>query len=115
MSVFDEVEYGLVVLDMEFQAQFINRAFHQMWALPALFDGTSYNFADIVEHGRRTGAYMTGPASVADYVRQRKCWLRLDDGRVLKFKCKAWPSGGRLIAFSDIAGAFRPPTHSRKL
>ena len=31
MSVFDEVEYGLVVLDKDFQARFINRAFYQMW------------------------------------------------------------------------------------
>jgi diguanylate cyclase (GGDEF)-like protein len=115
MSVFDEVEYGLVVLDREFQAQFINRAFHQMWALPALFDGTSYNFADIVEHGRRTGTYITGPASVEDYVRQRKCWLRLNDGRVLKFKCKALPDGGRLMTFDDISGFVRAADQLREL
>jgi hypothetical protein len=34
MSVLDEVESGLVVLDKDFQAQFINRAFYQMWELP---------------------------------------------------------------------------------
>jgi hypothetical protein len=36
MSALDELEYGLVVLDKDFQARFINRAFHQMWALPTL-------------------------------------------------------------------------------
>ena len=34
MSVLDEVEPGIVVLDKDFQAQFINRAFYQMWELP---------------------------------------------------------------------------------
>jgi hypothetical protein len=45
MSVLDEVESGLVVLDKDFQAQFINRAFYQMWELPKLSDGSTYNFA----------------------------------------------------------------------
>jgi diguanylate cyclase (GGDEF)-like protein len=107
MSVFDELEYGLVVLDKEFQAQFINRAFHQMWALPALSDGTTYSFADIVDHGRQTGIYITAPASIQDYVRQRKGRLRLSDGRILKFKCKALPDGGRMMTFDDISGFVR--------
>ena len=55
MSVLNEIESGLVLLDKNFQAQFINRAFHKIWALPELSNGSTYNFADIVEHGRRTG------------------------------------------------------------
>ena len=55
MLALDEVESGLVVLDRDFQAQFINRAFYKMWELPRLPHGSTYNFADIVEHGRRTG------------------------------------------------------------
>jgi hypothetical protein len=50
MSALDGVEYGIVVLGNVFQARFINRAFHRMWALPALTDGATYNFMDIVEH-----------------------------------------------------------------
>jgi diguanylate cyclase (GGDEF)-like protein len=115
MSALDEVEYGLVVLDSEFQAQFINRAFHQMWVLPELSYGTTYNFADIVEHGRRTGAYISAPASVQDYVRQRKGRLRLSDGRILKFKCKALPDGGRLMTFDDISGFVRTADQLREL
>jgi diguanylate cyclase (GGDEF)-like protein len=107
MSVLDEVESGLVVLDKDFQAQFINRAFYQMWELPELSDGSTYNFADIVEHGRRTGLYITAPGSIEDYVRQRKGRLRLSDGRILKFRCKALPGGGRLMTFDDISGFVR--------
>ena len=55
IAALDEVECGLILLDSEFQAQFINRAFHKIWALPELSNGSTYNFADIVEHGRRTG------------------------------------------------------------
>jgi diguanylate cyclase (GGDEF)-like protein len=115
MSALDEVDYGLVVLDSEFQAQFINRAFYRIWALPALSDGGTCNFADIVEHGRRTGAYVTAPASVEDYVRQRKGRLRLSDGRVLKFKCKMLPGGGRLMTFDDVSGFVRTADQLREL
>src|SRR5450631_2081176 len=115
MSVLDEVESGLVVLDKDFQAQFINRAFYQMWELPKMSDGSTYNFADIVEHGRRTGLYITAPGSVQDYVRQRKGRLRLSDGRILKFACKALPDGGRLMSFDDISAFVRAAEQLREL
>jgi diguanylate cyclase (GGDEF)-like protein len=86
-----------------------------MWELPKLSDGSTYNFADIVEHGRRTGLYITAPGSVQDYVRQRKGRLRLSDGRILKFGCKALPDGGRLMTFDDISGFVRAAEQLREL
>jgi diguanylate cyclase (GGDEF)-like protein len=115
MSAFDEVDYGLIVLDEEFRARFINRAFHRIWNLPLPPAGTTYDFADIVDHGRRTGIYLTPPASVQDYVRQRNGRLRLSDGRILKFKCKALPEGGRLMTFDDISGFVRAAEQLRQL
>jgi len=115
MSALDEVEYGIVVLDDVFQARFINRVFHLMWALPALTDGALYSFADIVEHGRRTGAYITAPASVEDYVRQRRGRLHLSDGRILKFECKTLPDGGRIMTFADISDLVRMADQLRDL
>jgi len=86
-----------------------------MWELPKLSDGSTYSFADIVEHGRRTGLYITAPGSVQDYVRQRKGRLRLSDGRILKFGCKALPDGGRLMTFDDISGFVRAAEQLREL
>jgi diguanylate cyclase (GGDEF)-like protein len=102
-------------LDNVFRARFINRAFHRMWALPVLRDGASYDFADIVEHGRQTGAYISAPGSVDDYVRQRKGRLRLSDGRILKFECRALPDGGRMMTFADISDLVRIADQLREL
>ena len=102
-SALDEVEAGLIVVGQDFEVEFINRAFHRMWALPSLSDGDSYVLADIVEHGRRTGLYLTDPASLEDYVRQRKGQLRLADGRVLRFECKPLSGGRRMMTFTDIS------------
>jgi diguanylate cyclase (GGDEF)-like protein len=115
MSVLDEIESGLILLNKGFQTQFINRAFYQMWGLPELSNGDAYNFADIVEHGRRTGLYVTAPGSIQDYARQRKGRLRLRDGRVLKFRCKVLPDGGRLMTFDDISDFVRTAELLREL
>jgi diguanylate cyclase (GGDEF)-like protein len=115
MSVLNEIESGLVLLDKNFQAQFINRAFYKIWGLPELSTGSIYNFADIVEHGRRTGLYVTAPGSIQDYVRQRKGRLRLSDGRILKFRCKALPDGGRLMTFDEITDFVRTAELLREL
>jgi diguanylate cyclase (GGDEF)-like protein len=100
----DEVDYGLVVLDERLEVQFANRAFTRMWGLPAPRESATYSFANILEHARQTGLYETTRNSIADYAQPGKAWLRLKDGRVLKFKCKGLPDGGRMMSFEDITG-----------
>src|SRR5262249_47872556 len=100
----DEVDFGLAVLDGNLNVRFLNRAFARMWALPETRDDTAYTFGDILEHARRAGLYETTRNSIADYVQPGKAWLRLRDGRVLKFKCKLLADGGRVMSFEDITG-----------
>ena len=106
-SALDVVDYSVIVLNKDHQALFINRAFHRLWALPPIANGRTYNFVDILEHGRRTGLYITAPDSVEGYLRQRKGRLRLRDGRVLKFECKVLPDDGRVMTFTDISDLVR--------
>ena len=75
-SALDEVGYGTVLLDKD-RAQFINRAFHRMWAQPPPPPGINYQFADqMMEHGRKTGAYEVAPEAMGDYVRKRIALVR---------------------------------------
>jgi diguanylate cyclase (GGDEF)-like protein len=103
-SALDEVDYGFVVLDDQLSVRFVNRAFTRMWDLPAPPEGSGYAFTDMLENARRAGLYETSRNSIKDYVQPGKAWLRLADGRVLKFKCKALPDGGRMMSFEDITG-----------
>lgn len=102
-SALDEIDSGVVVFGADFNAEFINRAFYRMWALPSLSGRDSYSLADIIEHGRRTGLYLTEPASLEEYVQQRKGRLRLTDGRILRFECKRLSGGRRMMTFTDIS------------
>jgi diguanylate cyclase (GGDEF)-like protein len=124
-SALDEVGYGIVLLDKDLRARFINRAFHRMWALPPAPRGTTYDFTDLMEHGRRTGAYEVAPEAMADYVRKRialvrsgsqpPVQLRLSDGRILKFECIAVPDGGRMLTYADISELVHTADQLREL
>lgn len=124
-SALDNVEYGIVLLDEDLQARFINRAFYRMWVLPLPPPGVNYNFADLMEHGRKTGAYDVAPEAMGDYVRRRIAMvrdgnpppvqLRLTDGRILKTECAALPDGGRMLTYADISDLVHASDRLREL
>jgi diguanylate cyclase (GGDEF)-like protein len=124
-SALDNVECGIVLLDKDLQARFINRAFYRTWALPPPPPGVSYNFADLMEHGRKTGAYDVAPEAMGDYVRRRIAMvregsppplqLRLTDGRILKTECAALPDGGRMLTYADISDLVHASDRLREL
>ncbi|MBV8192089.1 MAG: diguanylate cyclase [Alphaproteobacteria bacterium] len=111
-SALDEVEYGIVLLDKEMRARFINRAYHQMLSLPVPPAGKVYHYADILDFAR-TVALWDIPASATDsYVANRMNLvqsgaqqpehLKFRDGRIFKFVCKVLPDGGRMLTYADI-------------
>jgi diguanylate cyclase (GGDEF)-like protein len=111
-AALNEVRYGVVLLDRTLHALFINRAFHEMWALPPPPPGTTYTFRDLMEHGQQTAAYQVSPEDMRRYVEQRillvqagtqpPMQLPLADGRTLSFECIALPDGGRMLTYTDV-------------
>ena len=101
----------MVLLDRTLNALFINRAFHEMWALPLPRPGTTYTFRDLMEHGQQTAAYQVSPEEMRRYVdkrivlveagTQQPMQLPLSDGRTLSFECIALPDGGRMLTYTD--------------
>jgi diguanylate cyclase (GGDEF)-like protein len=111
-SALDEVEYGIVLLDRDMRARFINRAYHQMLSLPEAPTGETYHYADILDFARKVALWDI-PASATDaYVANRMALvqtgaqppenLRFRDGRIFKFVCKVLPDGGRMLTYADI-------------
>lgn len=102
----------MVLLDRTLNALFINRAFHEMWALPLPRPGTTYTFRDLMEHGQQTAAYQVSPEEMRRYVdkrivlveagTQQPMQLPLSDGRTLSFECIALPDGGRMLTYTDV-------------
>lgn len=112
-TALDAVEYGIVLLDKDLRATFINRTYCRMLALKPPPADSPYSFADLVEHARRNGAEYLGDGASQDNAEARIALiragghppteLRFADGRILKTQCVALPDGSRMLTFADIS------------
>jgi GGDEF domain-containing protein len=111
-SALDGIRYGIVLLNKDFEARFINRAYYQMFRLAPPPSGAAYHVTDLIAHARTAGVYDTGGQAIDDYVRARLALIqngtqsamqfKVSDGRTLNFEAKILPDGGRMITFDDI-------------
>jgi diguanylate cyclase (GGDEF)-like protein len=124
-AALEQVDYGVVLLDDELRALFINRAFRKMWDLPDDKADARPAFIALLYHGRDTKAYAIPPTEIDAYVAQRMALVRRGDetpldlalanGEVLRFKCKTLPGGGRMLSYSSITDLVRQAEELRTL
>ena len=111
-AALDEVKFGVVLLDCELRARFINRAFRKMWRLPDAKADTNPAFVALMYYGRDTRAYDVPEHLLDAYIAERVqhvqvCEseprdLRLRSGEVLRFQCTALPDGGRMLSYTYV-------------
>jgi diguanylate cyclase (GGDEF)-like protein len=109
----DQVAFGVVLLDSERRAQFINRAFRRVWRLPDDSADSRPSILDLMYHGRDARAYAVPPHQLGAYVAEQMALirsgderpfdLRLANGEVLRFRCTALPDGGCLLSYGDVS------------
>ncbi len=107
-----EVPFGVVLLDNELRAQFINRAFRKMWRLPDSKADAKPAFIALMHHGRDIRAYDVPENELKDYIAERVARVRVGDptpadlrqanGEVIRFHCTALPNGGRMLSYTYI-------------
>ena len=118
----DEVPVGIVLLDADMRAQFINRAFRRMWHLPDDKADSKPPFVALMYHGCDTNAYPIASGDLDAYVAARVAHvksgdptpldLRLANGEVLRMQCAVLPSGGRMLCYTYVTDIVR---HSDEL
>lgn len=121
-AALDEVRFGVVLLDSEMRAQFINRAYRKMWRLPDTKADSKPAFVALMYHGRDTRAYEIPERDLDAYVAERVAHvkaghsmprdLRLANGEVVRFQCIVLPSGGRMLTYNFVTDIVR---HSDEL
>ena len=104
-SALDEMEVGIVLLDRELRAQFINRTYRQMWRLPDVRADCRPPFVALMYHGRDTRAYELSTNDLDAYVADRVALvksgdkkpidIRLSNGQVVRYQCAVLPDNGR--------------------
>jgi diguanylate cyclase (GGDEF)-like protein len=112
-SALDQVEYGVMLLDRDLRAQFINRAFRRMAAIPDELADSNPTFERIMRHGKDTSAYAVPDGDLEAFIARRlevvregtkgPIELRWSGGRVVRNQITVLPGGGRMLTYNDIS------------
>ena len=116
-AALDQVDIGIVLLDSDTRAEFINRAFRDYFSLPDEKADTKPPFVALMYHGRDTGAYELPEEELNTFIARRMEMMRsgdstpininLADGQVLRFSCTALPDGGRMLSYTPVTDLVR--------
>jgi PAS domain-containing protein len=116
-AALDQVDIGIVLLDSDTRAEFINRAFRDYFSLPDEKADSKPPFIALMYHGRDTGAYELPEEELSTFIAQRTEMMRtgdstpininLADGQVLRFSCTALPDGGRMLSYTPVTELVR--------
>jgi PAS domain-containing protein len=116
-AALDQVDIGIVLLDSDTRAEFINRAFRDYFALPDEKADSKPPFIALMYHGRDTGAWEMPEEELSAFIAERTEMMRtgdstpinisLRDGQVLRFSCTALPDGGRMLSYTPVTELVR--------
>ncbi|MGV7212835.1 PAS-domain containing protein [Bradyrhizobium sp. UFLA05-112] len=116
-AALDQVDIGIVLLDAETRAEFINRAFRDYFSLPDEKAESRPPFIALMYHGRDTGAFELPEDELSAFIAVRMEMVRMGDatpiniklsnGEVLRFVCAALPDGGRMLSYTPVTDLVR--------
>ncbi|HMM89985.1 PAS-domain containing protein [Bradyrhizobium sp.] len=116
-AALDQVDIGIVLLDADTRAEFINRAFRDYFKLPDEQADSKPPVIALMYHGRDTGAWQLPKEERSAFIAKRTEMIRagdstpviinLADGQVLRFICTALPDGGRMLSYTPVTDLVR--------
>ncbi len=116
-AALDQVDIGIVLLDSDTRAEFINRAFRDYFSLSDAKADSKPPFIALMYHGRDTGAYELQEDELNAFIAERTLMMRSGDstpidinlanGKVLRFSCTALPDGGRMLSYTPVTDLVR--------
>ena len=116
-AALDQVDIGIVLLDADTRAEFINRAFRDYFKLSDEQADSKPPFIALMYHGRDTGAYELPAEELNSFIARRMEMMRSGDstpinirlanGEVLRFSCTALPDGGRMLSYTQVTDLVR--------
>jgi PAS domain-containing protein len=116
-AALDQVDIGIVLLDSDTRAEFINRAFRDYFSLSDEKADSKPPFIALMYHGRDNGAFELPEEELSTFIARRTEMMRsgdstpinirLADGQVLRFSCTALPDGGRMLSYTPVTDLVR--------
>jgi PAS domain-containing protein len=116
-AALDQTDIGVVLLDADTRAEFINRAYRTQFGLPDDLARSRPPLIALMYHGRDTHAYQMPENERDNFIARRTEMiragdatpidLRLGNGQVLRLNCKALPDGGRMLSYTPVTDLIR--------
>jgi PAS domain-containing protein len=116
-TALNQTDIGIVLLDADTRAEFINRAFRNYFSLPDAKADSKPPFIALMYHGRDIGAYELPQDELSHFIAERVGAVRAGDptpiniklrnGEVLRFICTALPDGGRMLSYAPVTDLIR--------
>jgi diguanylate cyclase (GGDEF)-like protein len=113
----DEVDFGVVLLDAELHATFVNRAFRKLWHLSDADCSSRPAFLELIRYGQTALGHSVSSKAFEEHTLATVARveagdstpvdLRLPDGEVLRFQCVALPCGGRMLSYTRVTDIVR--------
>jgi PAS domain-containing protein len=116
-AALDRIDIGVVLLNADTRAEFINRAFRDYFALPDDKADSKPPLIALMYHARDTNAYELPEDEIDAFIARRvelirlgnpaPTMLRLTSGRVLRLSCAVLPDGGRMLSYTPVTDLIR--------
>ena len=112
-AVLGNIEYGIVFMDADLNARFINKAFGRIWGMPQEFIDSSPSMRELIEYNKGNSIYAVDADDWSTWIEERveavrrgpiaPMELNRADGTVLQYECIALADGGRMLTYFDIS------------
>jgi PAS domain-containing protein len=116
-AALDRIDIGVVLLNADTRAEFINRAFRDYFALPDDKADSKPPLIALMYHARDIHAYKLPDDEIDAFIARRvelirtgqytPTTLRMSNGRVLRVGCTALPDGGRMLSYTPVTDLIR--------
>ena len=111
-AALEEVEIGVALLDEDLVPQFINRCFMRMWHLTDPIELEKLDFEGLMRLIVSKQSRPMPAVKFNEFIKKRTALIRagaedprdvcVDDGKVIRVKCKPLPNGGRMLVYADV-------------
>ena len=116
-AALNRIDVGVVLLNSDTRAEFINRAFREQFRLPDAKADSKPPLIALMYHCRDNHAFELPEEEVDGFVARRvemiragdptPMNLRLANGQVLRLNCAALPDGGRMLSYTPVTDLVR--------
>lgn len=117
LAALHNVEEGIILLDPQLRAQFMNRAVRRLWDVSDAQARRRPSISQLVNEAHRSGACVMPGQEIDDSIRRRIAMIEVGDprplelhtrdGRIIRSRCAALPDGGRMLIYSEVTDLIR--------